>query len=212
MQPAPRHKSRSLGLALVGEASPWDDTGALLKALREGNPSAQHYAWRRFSPLVRRLQSRLLGPKRDVADAAQETLIRFFQRVDRVRDGALLQSYLVGICYRVAREHRRAERVRSWFQLTRTGVVPELGFEPDVDGREALRRLDEALQHLSTDERALFVLRYMEGWELDDVARALGLSISTARRRALRGRSRVLALVRSDSELMRYLTAQEEDG
>jgi RNA polymerase sigma-70 factor (ECF subfamily) len=181
----------------------------LLDALLRGEPRAQHAAWRRLSPVVHRVLSRLLGPQHDAADAAQEVMIRFFARVDRVRDSSM-RSYVVGICYRVASEERRSQRIRRMFGLTQTGAVPEQAFVTDVEGRAALRRLDAALQLLGSRERALFVLRHIEQLELDEVAAALGTSVSTARRQLVRVRGRLLALVRRDAELIAYLSRGEE--
>src|SRR5687767_8818427 len=95
-------------LALVrGRQGEGLDDAALARALGEGSPWAEEVAWDRFSPLVRGMLRRSLGPGAEVEDATQEVFIRFFQKVARLRDAAALRSFLIGIAVRVVRKQLR---------------------------------------------------------------------------------------------------------
>ncbi|EYF07755.1 RNA polymerase sigma factor [Chondromyces apiculatus] len=192
------------------------DDAAIARATAEGHPAAPGVAWDRFSPLVRGLLRRTLGPSTDVEDQVQEVFLRFFRQIDTLREPARVRSFLIGITVRVAGTEIRKRRVRRWLRLTDTGAVPEEPTTVDEDAREALARLYAILDAMSADERLAFVLRHVEGLELTDVAAGLDVSLATAKRRLSRATAKVFARVERDPILAAYLgprpTAETEEG
>ena len=77
---------------------------------------------------------------------------------------------------------------------------------PDTDAREALARFYKILDRVNATDRAAFVLRFMEGLELTEVAAALKLSLATTKRRLARVWARVLLLVERDPVLVALRT------
>ena len=83
----------------------------LAAALIARDREAPGQAWTRLSPLVLRLLRRYFGPGPDRQDLCQEVFLRFFTRIDELRDRTALRSFLIGICLGVAQnELRRARR------------------------------------------------------------------------------------------------------
>ena len=181
--------------------SPGDDGGdaALVLALRRGEARAELAAWNRFSPGVDGTLRRLLGPEAEREDLLQEVFIRFFRRVDTLRDPAAVRGFLTGICLRVVRGELALRRARRWLRLTRTGETPEVPTGPrDDEAREAVVRYYRILDGLAGRDRSLFVARTIEGLTLEDVAALHGVSVSTAQRRIAHATKRVALLVRRD--------------
>ncbi|AKT40254.1 RNA polymerase sigma factor [Chondromyces crocatus] len=181
------------------------DDAALARAAAEGHPAAASVAWDRFSPLVRGLLRRSLGPSVDVEDQVQEVFLRFFRQIPTLRDPARVRSFLIGITVRVAGTEIRKRRVRRWLRLTDTGAVPEESTTLDEDAREAVTRLYAILDGMGADERLAFVLRHVEGLELTEVAAGLDVSLATAKRKLARATARVFARVERDPVLSAYL-------
>jgi RNA polymerase sigma-70 factor (ECF subfamily) len=182
------------------------DDATLANELRDDDEAAQREAWQRFNPIVRRTLARMIGPARQLNDdLTQETFLRFFQRVRRLRDPEALRSFVIGIAIKVAQEELRRIRVLGWLKLTATGTLPDVASSSDVHARDALLRLYAILDRLSAQDRALFVLRFVEELELKDVAEALGLSFMTTRRRVERVWTRVFTEAQRDPALVRYL-------
>jgi RNA polymerase sigma-70 factor (ECF subfamily) len=75
---------------------------------------------------------------------------------------------------------------------------------PDTDAREALARFYAILDRVNPKDRSAFVLRFMEGLELTEVAAALGLSLATTKRRLARVWAKVVLLVERDPLLAQY--------
>jgi RNA polymerase sigma-70 factor (ECF subfamily) len=189
-----------------------DDT-AVARALLEGQPGAPAVAWDRFSPLVRGLLRRSLGPGADVEDHVQEVFLRFFREIPRLREVSAVRSFLVGITVRVARSELRRRRVRRWLRLTDDGVLPETAAPSSEVAREALARLYALLDGARDEDRLAFVLRHLEGLELTEVAAGLGVSLATAKRRLARVTTWIRAQMAGDPVLADYLvpTTAKED-
>lgn len=183
------------------------DDETLARAAAQGHPGAAPVVWQRFAPLVRRILKRTLGPGDEVDDHVQDTFLRFFRVAKDLRDPSLLSSFIVGIAVRVARAELRRRRVRRWLQLSPSGELPEVGgAQQDPQGRAALTRLYAILDQVDDRSRTLFVLRFIEGLELTEIAAALGCSLATTKRHLARASHRILTAAQRDPALSAYLT------
>lgn len=191
---------------LRGDASDLDSDESLVAALRRGERRAELAAWNRFSPRVDRTLRRLLGPGEDPSsreDLLQEVFMRFFKRVDTLREAGALAAFLSGIAVHVVHAELGRRRRRSWLRLTATGSPPEvLGPHPNGDAREAVAHYYRQLEALGVKDRSILVARTIEGLTLAEVAAAHGLSISTTQRRLARATKRIATLVRRDPVLL----------
>jgi RNA polymerase sigma-70 factor, ECF subfamily len=184
------------------------DDAALAAALLARERRAAGEAWSRFSPMVLGMLRRFFGPGADRQDLCQEVFLRFFARIDELREPAALRSFVIGICLGVAQNELRRAKVRRWVGLTPGGELPEIaviGIDPEA--REATARFYDLLARLSVEDRTLFVTRYVEKMEVAEVAEALGLPLSTAKRRLQRATRRISAKMSRDPALERFVEA-----
>lgn len=187
----------------------FSDDSALVRACVDGHPAAARLIWNRFSSLVRGLLRRTLG-RSDVEDTVQDTFLRFFRLVSRLRDPEKLRSFIVGVTMRVAREELRHRRVRRWLTLSFDGDLPEQAAPSDnPEAVEALRRLDALLERLDATSRIVFVLRFVEDIPTTEIAEVLECSLATAKRRVKRARERVEAAAARDPVLRAYVARGE---
>jgi RNA polymerase sigma-70 factor (ECF subfamily) len=193
-------------LSVVRAAPTPDDDAALAAALIARERDAPGQAWARLSPLVLRLLRRYFGPGADRQDLCQEVFLRFFTRIDELRDRNALRSFLIGICLGVAQNELRRARVRRWIFLTPTGELPDTPFGgADPEMREATTRVYKILEGVSAEDRALFVTRYIEKMELAEIATAIGRPLSTTKRRLARATRRISARMSGDPALAEYI-------
>ena len=75
----------------------------------------------------------------------------------------------------------------------------------DPRARAAVRNLYALLDALDDRDRMAFVLRFAEGYELTEVATALGCSLATAKRSIARAEGYVLTHARNDERLRDYV-------
>src|SRR6478735_6051425 len=193
-------------LSVVRSAPTAEDDASLAAALIARERDAPAEAWTRLSPLVMRLLRRYFGPGPDRQDLCQEVFLRFFTRIDELRDRSALRSFLIGICLGVAQNELRRAKVRRWIFLTQSGELPDTPISgSDPEAREATARVYKILAGVSAEDRALFVTRYVEKMELAEIAAAIGRPLSTTKRRLARATRRITARMSGDPALAEYV-------
>jgi RNA polymerase sigma-70 factor, ECF subfamily len=203
---------RAFGTAPSPDLIESDDV-VLARALLAGAASAPRLAWNRFAPMVRRIVQRSLGPEYDSEDVVQEVFLCLFNRVHTLREPAALKGFIISITVLTTRREIRRRKLRRFVGLGEAAEVADLRLVQDEDqSREALKRFYRILDTIRTRDRTAFVLRFIEGMEVSDIATALGCSVPTVRRCFTRAWQRVSLLAKRDPFLADYLTSLENGG
>jgi RNA polymerase sigma-70 factor, ECF subfamily len=144
---------------------------------------------------VWRALRRLGVPEGDVDDAVQKVFLVLSRRLPEVRPGAE-RSFLYQSAYRVAADGRRTLRRRREVFGTDHDEAEDDAPGPDVllDLRRARARLDELLDALPLELRAVFTLFELDQLTLTEIAELLGVPRGTAASRLRRARAEVRAL------------------
>jgi len=110
-----------------------------------------------------------------------------WSKLDTLRETDRLGSWLISIAANQARKIARSRRRRSVREIPVATVD-----EPTISSeRDAHIDLANALAQLKPDDRALLALRYVAGFDSNELARATGLSPSGTRARLARLLSRM---------------------
>ena len=105
-----------------------------------------------------------------------------WRKLASLRDPDRLRSWLISIAANQARQMARARRRRAVREITVVGTD-----EPSVNhDRDAEIDLANALAMLDPDDRALLALRYVAGFDSNELAQATRLSPSGTRARLAR--------------------------
>jgi len=175
--------------------------------LQARSASAARIVWQRYSPMVRRMLARALGPERDVEDSLQEVFLCVFNKAPQLRNPAALRAFIVSIAIRTLRHEIRRRKLRNWLRLDGNVAVEDIrAVNPDPDAREALVRFYALLDRINTRDRSVFVLHVIEGMDMDSIAEALEVSVPTIRRCFTRARERILLLAGRDPMLVDYVS------
>jgi len=195
------------------------DDATLARALCDQEPNAQRVAWDRFSPMVRGIVRRSLGPEFDADGVVQEVFLCLFQKVSSLREPAALRGFVMSITVLTVRTTLRTEirrrRLRRWLGVQQETEPKSLRLVPeDLDSRQALTRFYEILDKINARDRMAFVLRFVEGMGVAEVASALDVSVPTVRRCFTRAWERFTLLAGRDPFLADYvaLAANRERG
>lgn len=119
----------------------------------------------------------------DCADAVQEALLRAWQKRETLRDMRCFRSWMTRIMVNVCNGMLRKRAGERWVPLEEHMAVTE-----PPDGERGA--LDESLQRLTPEHRAVLVLHYLEGYRVREIAQMLDIPTGTVktRLRAARGR------------------------
>jgi RNA polymerase sigma-70 factor (ECF subfamily) len=178
----------------------------LVQAAARGDADAISVIWDRYAALVRGVLRGALGPDLVVEDLLQEVFIALVKGAKGIHEGSALRGYLVGVAVRLAALELRRRKVRRWVMLSPTGELPDTAVLPrDTEGRQALQALYRVLDQLGSRRRLAFVLRHVQGMGLVEVAAALKVSESTARRELARARTHVARSGQREPALHAYI-------
>lgn len=175
---------------LGSDSAAGEATVALLRRACQGDGGA-------FSELARPLYPRLLSVARrivtdgaDAEEVVQEALWSAFQGIAGYRDRCAFATWLVRITMNASIDLLRRRR-----------ASPAFIYEPDFSRRrardrtpeeiylqnEAARLLADSIARVPAPHRAALVLRVVDELSHEEIARALGLSVSNVKTRIHRG-------------------------
>ncbi|HEX3850632.1 MAG TPA: sigma-70 family RNA polymerase sigma factor [Polyangiaceae bacterium] len=182
---------------------PAPDPGALLLALRAGEPWAERAFLEGETGNVERVLTRILGFGCELDDLTQEVFVRAFARLDDLREPDALRGWLSSIAVFVARETIRKKRRRRWLVFLPAQETPEIVATPvSPEARDALRAFYDVVSGLDADTRIAFTLRCVGGMELTEIAEVCEVSLATIKRRIKRAASDFYARGRARPELV----------
>ena len=161
-----------------------------------------------FSQLARRFERRIytlaLHYTRNAADAedlSQEVWLKAFRAINSFRGNAAFYTWLRQIMVNTFLNHKRAETVRmeevrsAAFENDSTNVDDGLSFmlnetpyqvEEDYERRILVEKVMQALGHLSSQQRLIFLLKHREGMTYEEIAKAFDCSTGTIKKALFR--------------------------
>ena len=131
----------------------------------------------------------------DADEAAQDVFWILVRRLQDVPPPAE-KSFLISTALRVASDRRRALASRPEVESDTELAAPGLPPDELVELRRARRLLDEALDALAPEQRAVFVLVEMEEMTGPEAAEVLGIALGTVASRLRTARNRFNAAIR----------------
>jgi RNA polymerase sigma-70 factor (ECF subfamily) len=168
-----------------------------------------------FGELVRRHQDRLfntvyrlLDNADDAQDVVQEAFLNAYQSLDSFKGDSLFFTWLYRIAVNTAISLKRKQRVvisMSAGQEEGAAIEPLDPSELSQPGHaleqeEQERRIQHALNRLSSEHRTVLVMKDMEGQKYEEMAEVLQVPIGTIRSRLHRARLELRELLRQDEE------------
>jgi len=127
-----------------------------------------------------------------------------------MRDANALRAFLIAVAVRLVTVELRRRRVRRWVTLSPTDQMPDSSVLPkDFAGLETLRGLYRILARMPHRRRLAFVLRNVQGLEITEVAKALDVSESTAKREISRANEVIRIRSHGEPALWQYLQSLE---
>ena len=141
--------------------------------------------------------------ERDAAESlTQECFLKAWSARHQFRGDSSLSTWLTRIAVNLMRDHLRSRSLRFW-QKTRGSSLDVLDISDWIpDGRSSPESLAVAHQRvaavwrtvekLSAQQRTVFVLRFVEEMELDEIASTIGMNLSTVKAHLYRA----LAIIR----------------
>ena len=162
-----------------------DDAAAVALAAG-GDEDAFRVLVERHSRSVFRLAFRMTGSAEDAEDVVQETFVRAYQQLARFESRAHFSTWLYRIGFNCAIDHLRKrpklEAAQAPELLSELApAMPGPTSEDMVFAGQIGSRVQDALNSLSEQERAAFLMRHFQGCSIEEICAALGLKTNAAK-------------------------------
>lgn len=166
--------------------------GDLVELAQKGREDAFEKLYHRHIDKLYSLAYGIVGNQSDAKDVVQETFLKAFQRLPKLRrDGAIL-GYLCRTASNAAIDVLRARKSSHVVNLddAKADLLPT----DEPDPKDALQSkinnsaLAAALMQLSDDHRVVVVLHHLEGCPVEEIAHRLALPTGTVKSRLGRAR------------------------
>jgi RNA polymerase sigma-70 factor (ECF subfamily) len=149
-----------------------------------GAPPPFEDLFRTHAPYVGGLVLKLTGRPAYVDDIVQDVFIRAHRSLGRLRDPRAVRPWLRRIAVRSARRWLRKRWVLRWFRESDVAAHPDLvDANASPEQRAQIAQVYRMLERMPEIDRVVWVLRLVEGDTLEEIAAALGCSVSTVQRR-----------------------------
>jgi RNA polymerase sigma-70 factor, ECF subfamily len=151
-----------------------------------------------FDEVVRVYRPRILRfllsslTDRDAAETlTQECFLKAWNARQQFRGDSSLSTWLTRIAVNLMRDHLRSRSLRFWQKSRGTALdvmdisdwIPDGRSTPESAAlaRDQVAAVWKAVDDLSTQQRTVFVLRFVEELELEEIADAIGMNLSTVK-------------------------------
>ncbi|WP_252263604.1 RNA polymerase sigma factor [Paracidobacterium acidisoli] len=146
---------------------------------------------RLYRPRIFRFLVSSLGDRDAAESLTQDCFFKAWNARQQFRGESSLGTWLTRIAVNLMRDHLRSRRLRFWHRTRANAVdlleisdwVPDNRSTPEQTllARDRVRHLWTAVDKLSPQQRTVFVLRFVEEMELDEISTTTGINLSTVK-------------------------------
>jgi RNA polymerase sigma-70 factor, ECF subfamily len=196
--PGAENRPTGMGVIVHEPYARQDPDGGLVAQAQDGKLEAFEELVRRHSKSIYRTLIAILGDPNDAQDAMQDALLSAFKHVGLFQGHSKFSTWLVSIARNTAIQRLRGRRNSE--SLDEGDCEEERGFRPrqvrdwkdnpeQCYSKSEIRQLvQRGVLELPAKYRLVVMLRDIEQFSTDEVARLLGLSVPAVKVRLLRGR------------------------
>ncbi len=184
------------------------DEQRLIQLSRDGDYDAFNRLVVEYQDAVFAVVLRTVRNRATAEDITQDTFISAFRKISSYR-GGIFRAWLFRIAKNASLDYLRkvARRGESSIEediLYFSEIVEDDSQDPLADAlnSELARLIDHCLDSLSEDHRFAMVMIDIEGYQYDEAAESIGVSIGTVKSRLNRARARMRDCVQQQPELL----------
>lgn len=186
------------GSASVTEVASDSSDLVLARAAAQGNLQAFETLYQRYHRRTFSLCLRMAGNQTEAEDLTQEVFIQLFRKVGSFRGDSAFSTWLHRLTVNQVLMHFRKRSVKSE-KTSEDGEMPEqvvIGTaNPEKMPIVDRLALDAAIAQLPPGYKKIFILHDVEGFEHEEIARRLGLSIGTSKSQLHKARMKLRGLL-----------------
>jgi RNA polymerase sigma-70 factor (ECF subfamily) len=171
------------------------DDKSLIEACRAGNTEAFGFLVSRYQDRLYPTIFRLTGCAEEAHDLLQDAFLRAFEKLERFQGESSFYTWVYRIAVNLALSGRRRRRPVLRLNHDVGGSSLDPTYDPaesdpsaPLERAERDRLIQDALNALAADHRAVVVMKEFDGLHYEEIAAMLGIPVGTVRSRLHRAR------------------------
>lgn len=180
----------------------------LIARARSGEHEAFRLIFERYAKPILGFIHDMVGDRELAEELTQETFVRAFKNLDKLRDDSKLATWLFGISKNVARESFRF-RVREIPCSDQKNAalenenIKQISPAEELFGKEVNTAIRRALKALDPDRRLVFILKVYQQYRYEEISEITGFSVSKVKTDLHRARVELRRRLRPFMESLR---------
>ena len=171
----------------------------LVRDAKSGSPEAFNALVRRWERKVYSFLVYLSGRPEDAFDMCQEVFLSGYRHLGQLKDPDKFPQWLFRIARNTARSHARhvqeAETSLNDLEPAQGSSPVRVGEAGRWEQGEMKILVEKALAELTLEQREAIVLKFYQGFKLEEIAAIQGCQVSTAKTRVYSGFERLRKLI-----------------
>lgn len=183
------------------------DERDMIERASRGDAAAFNHLMAQHERRMYAVALRMCGNREDAQDCLQEAMLRVYRAIGGFKGQSSFSTWVYRITMNTCLDELRRKKNR---QNTSLDNLLDLGWSPADESnapekqamRSELRRnLNRAIQELPEEMRSAVVLRDIQGFSYDEIARMLEINVGTIKSRISRGREKLREKLKENAEL-----------
>lgn len=191
---------------VMSEDIPANNDEVLVARCRQGDEEAFRMIFERYAGSINGFIYSMVGERDLAEELTQETFVRAYVKMGKIRDASKLSTWLFGMAKNVAREALRVRysKARTHIEINDSSLNEMSDSAPSprqgLLNKELHRVMLEALHKLDEDKRQVFTLKVFNHLRYDEIVEVTGFSLSKVKS----------DLHRARAEMQRFISAYTE--
>lgn len=187
------------------------DEQSLIATAQRGDLEAFNTLVLRYQDAVFSVTYRIMGDEPSAADAAQDTFITAYRRLETYKGGnfkAWLLRVATNTCYDALRYHKRRPATHLDDLVSEDyddgPPIPDDSITPEqaVQQRELNDAIQDCISQLKEDQRVVLVMSDVQGYSYQEIAETASVQLGTVKSRLSRARTALRRCLQAVQELL----------
>lgn len=176
---------------------PAASSSSLVSRCQRGERRAQREFYQQYAKAMYNICLRMTNHEAEAEDVLQEAFLKAFQQIKTFKGEATVGAWLKRIVINTALNHLKRKKL-DWVSMDERYDEPAEQPAQLENDKELLLRVEEvqkAMKQLPDGFRVVFSLYLLEGYDHQEIADILGVSVSTSKSQYNRAKKRMKALL-----------------
>jgi len=185
----------------------------LVRLCQNGDMTAFEQLFRRHQDRIYNIAYRMMNNREDALDMTQEIFIRAYQKIKDFNFRSAFSTWLYRLALNLCTDELRKQKSKKKIEISADDLglttdvmsviqVDENTPEDNVISKEQEKQVWDAINSLKDKDRAIIILRDMEGLSYEEISDVLKCSLGRVKSRLHEARQKLKDILETNTELL----------